>query len=86
MKKKTPTKRKIPNINEWNYRLISHGDSLLIHEVYYENGKPVAWTEEPVWVVGEDQNEILKELKSMAECCLLPVLEVKKNKLYEITN
>jgi hypothetical protein len=86
MKKTTQKKQKTPKIESWDYRLIRQHGFLAIHEVYYENNKPVLWTEAPLIINGEDQNDILQEMTLMARACLLPVYEIKKNKLYEDKN
>lgn len=64
----------------WNYRVIKHVDTsetlYSIHEVYYdENGKPKMVSNEPVSVIGETPQELLKDLERQKEALMLPVLE-----------
>ena len=41
----------------WNYRIIDFGAHKALHEVHYENGEPVGWTESPAtFVCGDDED------------------------------
>jgi hypothetical protein len=54
----------------WNYRVLMHRDDpdeivLGLHEVHYNDGKIVGWTEEPI-IVGDTVEELLRVLARMA--------------------
>lgn len=61
----------------WNYRAIigkrGQLDTLGLHEVYYENGRPTSWIAEPVFIVEivdgleAAREELLAELRHMVE-------------------
>jgi hypothetical protein len=61
--------------NHWNYRVVRTYDpttaesSLGIHEVHYEDGRVVSWTENPVPMItfGEETHTSLDELREMLE-------------------
>ena len=46
-----------------------------IHEVFYEDGKPSMYTQDPISVQGENIEELKQTLKWMQECLELPVLD-----------
>jgi hypothetical protein len=64
----------------WNYRLIRHKDSIGLHEVYYEDGKPVLYTEEPVFSVDPEERAdgMIKELKNMLEGAKERIIDIKE--------
>lgn len=65
----------------WNHRVIEYVDTdgspwFQIHEVYYDaEGKPQAYTENPVPVHGVNVEEISKTLERMQACLSKPVLK-----------
>ena len=71
--------------NYWNYRVIEYVDPngevwRAIHEVHYENDKPVSYTEEPAGVgaSGEDmEKQMLQSLAQMREALVKPILVEK---------
>lgn len=60
----------------WNYRIIrsAHDGSVGIHEVYYDDGIPTGWSENPSSPYGETLNELKKEFEMMARALSMPVL------------
>lgn len=64
----------------WNYRVIDHGDWFGLHEVYYNDGKPVSRTANPVTFLcdAEDGPEGIKSSLELAlRAFEKPVLTVK---------
>jgi len=64
----------------WNHRVLRSVDvqgdvTLAIHEVHYDDDKPVMCTESPVKVLGEDVQELRQTLTWMLACLDKPVLE-----------
>ena len=59
----------------WNYRVVSHQGYLAIHEVYYELGKPVARTLNPIDVSGESIESLRQTLTLMQKALGEPILE-----------
>ncbi len=67
----------------WNHRVVRRVYDLPgsvtthyeIREVYYDDDKPNACTEDPVGVCGESVNEIRETLERMAHALDKPVLE-----------
>jgi hypothetical protein len=49
----------------WNYRVIDFGDHLALHEVHYEDGKPVAYTEGPATFVTDNELGLVDLLGSL---------------------
>lgn len=50
----------------WNYRIMKHeGGTFGLHEVTYDNGEPVLWTEEPLTNHYEDVCELIDDLEMM---------------------
>jgi len=48
----------------WNYRIINFGTHKALHEVHYEDGKPVAYASEPAtFVCDPDQDDIANALR-----------------------
>jgi hypothetical protein len=86
VKKNIKKTEKIPKLNTWNYRVINHGTHYSIHEVYYEKGKPVAWTEDAMIPVGKSYDEFKEDMFHFFCALGRPVLIIKKNKLYEDKN
>lgn len=69
----------------WNYRILRH-DPLIpgrdepwyaVHEVYYDGGGIVGWTEKPVAVSGESVEEVMETLVKMACAIGKPVLRAE---------
>ncbi len=62
----------------WNNRVLAHQyrDEVYfcIHEVYYTDGVPHSYTEDPVTVSGDSLEEIKWALTKMQECLEKPVL------------
>lgn len=66
----------------WNYRVMSfrHGEDawLAIHEVHYQDGMPIAYTESPAVVMWDTEDGTIaggmKCLERMKEALLKPVL------------
>jgi len=57
-----------PSITHWNYRILRHGGDpewYGVHEVYYDEGKPIACTKKPVKVIGESPEEINEDIKNI---------------------
>ena len=72
----------------WEYRIIKHDtgetEYYAVHEVYFDkSGKAEGWTEEPVSISGDNQQEVQKILGQMAKNCKNSVLnETKLRKLH----
>lgn len=69
-------------MNNWNHRVLRHhtegeGDILIIHEVHYENGVPVSYTENGVPVLSENVKGLEWVLGKMAECLRKPILDAE---------
>ena len=63
----------------WNYRVIKHfpnsPDSYLsIRAVFYEEGHPSSWTEEDAIPLGDDLDELGKDLDLLREALSKPIL------------
>lgn len=60
----------------WNYRVIrsAKDGTLGIYEVYYDNGSPTGWTENPSSPCGETFDELKKEFEMMARALSMPIL------------
>lgn len=64
----------------WNHRVIEYVDQateepwLAIHEVYYDDGGKMSYTEDPVAVCGEDRAELLLTLDRMRAAIEKPFL------------
>lgn len=68
------------NRHTFDYRLMDHhkdGDETCIgiHEVYYEDGRPMSFTDEPVRVFGSTVADIRETLDRMRRACDLPALK-----------
>ena len=70
-----------PSHRHWNYRAIrfEHGEDshIAIHEVHYQDGMPVAYSENPavaLWSVEEPDGAGLAILDRMREAVVKPVL------------
>jgi hypothetical protein len=70
-----------PSHRHWNYRAIrfEHGEDshIAIHEVHYQDGMPVAYSETPavvLWSVEEPDGAGLAILDRMREALVKPVL------------
>ena len=64
--------------NYWNHRVLANeykGEIYFeLHEVYYKNHKPMAYTEKPVSVGGENIKAIRWILKKMKKATKMPIL------------
>jgi len=49
----------------WNYRAIYNGYEYVVKEVFYENGEPVGWTEDPIAAQGDTIEEVIVTLEMM---------------------
>jgi len=76
----------------WNYRVIKKKheleDSYSIHEVYYDDGVPHSWSENPQKPYGSSVEELKSNIDMMMVALGKPVLEVyidgEKEKLREV--
>lgn len=65
----------------WNHRVIKHIDTesdtvhYTVHEVYYEDDKPVAYTEKPVAPFGENHEELMHDMIRQMGALTKPVLD-----------
>lgn len=73
----------------WNYRVVEHDENLpqsnsyfAIHEVYYctKTKKVKAYSENHIAPMGDDLEDITKELKYMLEATKKPVLKMTELK------
>jgi hypothetical protein len=48
----------------WNYRLVQHDDCVGLHEVFYNGGRVMMWSEKPI-IVGDTVQEVLDVLEMM---------------------
>lgn len=72
--------------SHWNYRILAHAPSeiqvkqgdtepyLQMHEVYYKEGKPNSYTEEPITIGSETRKGIKWSLKQMKRALKKPIL------------
>jgi hypothetical protein len=77
----------------WNYRVVKMADEVKlkgfpksysygIYEVYYDKkGKPIGWSSDPMWPIGEDLAELLGDFDYMHQAFSRPILELRGNKL-----
>ena len=68
----------------WNYRIIKKtlpgGEGYYgIHEVFYEDKKPVMVTEDGIAPYGESEQELLGHYELMGEAFRAPVLDYEKD-------
>jgi len=65
----------------WTYRILVHnvlGEQVFrVHEVYYSEGKPVSYTQNPVSVEGESIDDVLLVLDRMKRCTERPILSAE---------
>ena len=65
----------------WNHRVVKHksedGVFYSIHEVYYEDDVPVAFTERPVPAMGESHEDLMKDMINQMSALTKPVLDAK---------
>jgi hypothetical protein len=48
----------------WNYRIIAFPDHQAVHEVFYDDGRPVSYTERPATFVGDgDLEMVLRDVR-----------------------
>lgn len=52
--------KKVPK-HYWNYRVVKRNNQFSIYEVYYENNKPFACTNEPIITIDYDSVEEAKD-------------------------
>jgi hypothetical protein len=66
-------------MNEWNYRIVRHGDgTLTLNEVHYRAGRPVAMTEDPAGFVAsasEGPAGIVSALRLALKATRKPILD-----------
>ncbi len=65
----------------WNYRIIKHDAEkpsyFAVHEVFYnDKGKITSWTENPIDIIGQSNNDIKSILKRI-------ILDIKRPTLKE---
>jgi hypothetical protein len=72
----------------WNYQILHHVNTgfepyYALHEVFYDdNGEPRSWTQDPIGVAGEDENEIIKTLELMLkDATTRSVLTIRDGKI-----
>jgi hypothetical protein len=62
----------------WNYRVMKHTDGMgewyFLHEVYYDKGKVVNCTENPIAPFGETPKELQQNLELMKKAFDKPTL------------
>ena len=68
------------NWNTWNHRVIQFVDTdgepwYAIHEVHYDDGKPVMYTEDPVPVASENIEGMRWQLEMMTKALDRPILK-----------
>lgn len=51
----------------WNYRLIRDENGWGIFEVYYDHGKPIALTQDPMFGYYESRDEVVDDLNMMLD-------------------
>ena len=60
---------------KWNYRVIERDGIFAIHEVYYDqDGKPVGVTSRPAAPMGEDPQELARDLGRYMSAIGQPVI------------
>ena len=72
----------------WNTRIIKHnehGETYYgIHEVYYDkDDKPVMWSDKPIKIVFEDEEELNTILRLILEAKYKTILELKDEELID---
>ena len=83
------------NKTTWNYRVIKMPDQMKfksdtqtyswgIYSVYYTKDKPTSWSENPMFAIGENWNELCEDYHRMFQAFTQPTLEVRGNKLVDI--
>lgn len=78
----------LPLARPWNYRILKHGDTYAIYEVYYEHQHPRgtveapvphSCTENPVAPLGEGSpEELRRDMEMMLRAFDHPVLNLEK--------
>ena len=65
----------------WNYRVRNVNGNYGIYEVYYDkNGKPNAWSQDPMEPYGESLEELKDDLKRMMTAFEKPLFDYEKEK------
>lgn len=65
----------------WNNRVLQFAEPgsgdlwYAIHEVHYEDGRPILYTEDPAAVVGDSIEDLRLSLRMMARCLDEPTLK-----------
>ena len=66
----------------WNYRVMKHTDGMgewyFLHEVYYDKGKVVNCTENPIAPFGETPKELQQNLELMKKAFDKPTLSYEE--------
>jgi hypothetical protein len=63
----------------WDYRVIGRDGEYAIYEVYYDNaGHIEAFSDEPVWPVGESLEELRQDLAHYHHALEQPVLDYQE--------
>jgi len=74
-------------MGHWNHRVVKRivkdfgedVEQLGIHEAFYGlDGEGVAWTDEPVVVIGETVDDLRETLERMLRCLDMPVIDGTK--------
>lgn len=72
--------------NHWNYRVIQDSDgNYCIYEVYYTDGVPTSWAENPTEPFGETVQELKRDLALMISAFDRPPMKEQGGKLIEIS-
>jgi hypothetical protein len=79
-------KKKKPNPNGWNYRVMRHvslrfsDEYFAVHEVFYRKNRVWMWSQEPSHAQGETVEELKRDLAMMALAWDRPVLDYEDAK------
>lgn len=72
--------------NYWNCRILEHNDGVTwyaLHEVHYENDKPVGWTEDEIAVHGDTLEWVNFCMQAHIRSMYQPVLRIEGDELVE---
>lgn len=60
----------------WNYRLIRFPNHIALHEVFYEDGRPMSRTIDPATFAAEDAADVIAGLeRALSDAKTRPVLD-----------
>lgn len=78
--------RLIEKTEKWTYKGEEHTEkSYDMHEVYYDkNGKPIAWSENPVRIYFSEYNDIADLIRKIKRTKRLTILKLVKKKNKEL--